>query len=53
MEQSNGEMAWEMVSGKELKSVKIGIIVSAILSVGAILAQLITFIIYLIGFVSV
>ena len=42
MEQSNGEMAWEMVSGKELKSVKIGIIVSAILSVGAIIAQLIT-----------
>ena len=42
MEQSNGELAWEMVSGKELKSVKIGIIVSAILSVGAIIAQLIT-----------
>lgn len=42
MGQSNGEMAWEMVSGKELKSVKIGIIVSAILSVGAIIAQLIT-----------
>lgn len=42
MEQSNGEMAWEMVSGKELKSVKIGIIVSASLSVGAIIAQLIT-----------
>ena len=42
MEQSNGEIAWEMVSGKELKSVKIGIIVSAILSVGAIIAQLIT-----------
>lgn len=42
MEQSNGETAWEMVSGKELKSVKIGIIVSAILSVGAIIAQLIT-----------
>lgn len=42
MEQSNGEMAWEKVSGKELKSVKIGIIVSAILSVGAIIAQLIT-----------
>lgn len=42
MEQSNGEMAWEMVSGKELKSVKIGIIVSAILSVGAIISQLIT-----------
>lgn len=42
MEQSNGEMAWEKVSGKELKSVKIGIIVSAILSVGSIIAQLIT-----------
>lgn len=42
MGQSNGEMAWEMVSGKELKSVKIGIIVSAILSVVAIIAQLIT-----------
>lgn len=40
--QQNGETSWKLVSGKELKSPKISLIISSLPSIAVIIAQLVT-----------